>query len=316
MTSDHGPDPGPSEPGATGVGDDDVHRFGPPPADIPADDARRERAQVVASVGGGVPVAFDSDHSTRRIDEGGEQADAAEEIGDDAVGTDGIADETRKGFGTIDAALEERVCTHTKADAIDEFVNGGVRPSPYVGRDLDRRVLRVCPYASFAGTDARSYGDLARVVKAAVAEHVVHKWVGNQAALHRNRVVRVMTPERGPPVNDERAYRRAVAGGRELDRVTQWRVLDVGDPAERIGDDVPLVCALRVNGDVLPSTAAATVSRVHARWLDPFRCGLQQFDHLRPQMIRAIRTTLPSSARASASPPATIRVVTSSTRSQ
>ncbi len=74
--------------------------------------------------------------------------------------------------------------------------------------------------------------------KATVLDHVVYEWMRDQAAVDEHRVVGMVTPERCPFVDDERAYRRAVASGRELDRVAQRRVLDVRDPAQRVAEDV------------------------------------------------------------------------------
>ncbi len=130
-------------------------------------------------------------------------------------------------------------------------------------------------------TPTRSVTSFARP-KCAVAEQLVDRGVSDEARVDHHRVVRLVPPERGLAVDDERAHGRAEALGREQHGFAERRIGNVGDAVERVADDVELELRLGLGGDVLPPAAAATLAGVDARRDDPRRARLRAPRRTRP----------------------------------
>ena len=200
-----------------------------------------------------------------------------------------------------------------------------------VGREIDDHLGRVGERGAFTGADADAQRHL-RAPGRSCRRAAARRSRGARRGTSRSSPDRATGGVRNaglPSTTSARTVVRKPSVG-SSDRFGERRIGDVGDAVERVADDVELELGLGVGGDVLPTAAAATFAGVHARRDRRARATASSTSTTRPRRwsarsaVTSIRTrspgrapsisaTRPSSARASASPPATMRVAVSST---
>ncbi len=238
--------------------------------------------EVELRVGDGGAAPLDRDDPLGLVGRDREQADAAVEVGEDAVGAGRLPDEAGEGRGAVGAALEEGVDRHPHRVAVDHLVHDRVLAPHHVGREIHDDVGRFRERGALAGTGRDAQRHLGRPPELAVAQELVDRRVRDHARVDHHRVVRLVLAERGLPVDDERAHRRAETVGRQQHRFGERRFGDVRDAVQRIADDVELQLRLHVGGDVLPPAAAAPFARMHARRRHARGRRLQDLDDTAP----------------------------------
>jgi len=114
----------------------------------------------------------------------------------------------------------------------------------------------------------------------------------DETGVDGDRVVGVVSAERGPAVDDESAHGRTESGRRKLDRWSQRRILDAGDTGERVADDVELQAGLGGRCHVLPAAAAAAVAREFAWRDDSVGRRVEHLDDPGAEMVGSVRRDL------------------------
>lgn len=217
-----------------------------------------------------------------------EQADAAVEVGEHAVGSRRLPHEPYERFGAVGPALEEGVDRHPQRVAFDHLVHMRRLAAHHVGREIEDRLRGVGECGPFAAPDADAQGHLGRSTEVAVAQQLVDQRVGHETRVDQHRVVGLMAAEGGLAVDDERAHGRAKSFGGKEYRLGERRVLDVRDAVEGVAKYVELQLRLRLGCDVLPSASAATLTGVNARGNDASRGRFEHLDDAAAEVIGPI----------------------------